>query len=86
MLLILSASNVRSMAAQEGATNTDALVDAILTELSPAERIGQLFLVSFKGPNVAAGSDIAELVQKYRVGGVVISAKNENFINDQLTI
>lgn len=58
-----------------------ALVDAVFNAMTPAERVGQLFLVSFNGNQLDATSDIAQLVQVYRVGGVAISARNRNFFN-----
>ncbi len=62
-----------------------AVVESIFKTLTPAERVGQLFMVSFTGKDVTANSDIAELVQLYRVGGVLVSAKNQNFTNDVST-
>lgn len=62
-----------------------AVVDAIFNALSPAERVGQLFMVSFFGNDVGPESEIAELIQVYRVGGVVISTQNRNFVNNNDT-
>lgn len=55
---------------------------AILAEMSPAERVGQLFIVSFVGRDTGPGSAIARLVQEEQVGGVVLLAANQNFTND----
>ncbi len=53
-----------------------------LAEMSTAERVGQLFLLSFIGSTGAPNSDIAQLIQEERAGGVVLLAANQNFVND----
>jgi beta-N-acetylhexosaminidase len=56
---------------------------AILAAMTPAERVGQLFLVSFYGPSVNENSDIHRLIDEYHVGGVVITAANDNITDPQ---
>ncbi len=56
----------------------DELVNRIFSELSPEQRVGQLFLVSFEGDTAVPGSDIVDLVQNYHIGGVVLMAENNN--------
>lgn len=68
-----------------GAEPDPAVVEAIFNAMTPAERVGQLFMVSFNGADVGSGSAAAELIQRYRVGGVYISAEKRNFINNQTT-
>ncbi len=51
---------------------------ALLANMSVAERVGQLFLVTFQGDQAFPGSSIAELVTSYRIGGVVLLAENDN--------
>ncbi len=46
--------------------------------MSVAERVGQLFLVTFEGDQATLESDIADLITNYHVGGVVLSATNDN--------
>lgn len=60
-----------------------AQVDALLARMSVADRIGQLFLITFEGSNTDFDSDIAELIHGYRVGGVVLSPRNGNFSNEK---
>jgi beta-N-acetylhexosaminidase len=84
--LSLNTSQSARVEAQEDATEPDPIIiETIFAAMTPAERVGQLFMISFQGNNVTPGSEIAELIQRYRVGGVYISAENENFINDQDT-
>ncbi len=51
----------------------------LLNSLSPAEKVGQLFLVSFKGTNVDSTTPIYNLITNYHIGGVILSAANDNF-------
>lgn len=82
----LTASNPLVVTAQEP-TEADlkAVVSQLFNLLTPRERVGQLFMVSLKGNNVGSNSDIAQLIQQYRIGGVYISAKNKNFTNSRNT-
>ena len=63
----------------------DARIDNLIAEMTVADRVGQLFVVTFQGSHVGPRSDIAELIEEYRVGGVVISPRNRNFSNDSGT-
>lgn len=56
-------------------------VEAILARMSPADRVGQLFMVTFTGHDTSFNSDIARLIYDYRIGGVVLSPRNMNFSN-----
>ena len=53
----------------------------IMEGMSVADKVGQLFLVTFQGNNASAESDIATLVRDYRVGGVALLPSNSNFRN-----
>jgi beta-N-acetylhexosaminidase len=59
----------------------DDFVQEIIARMSVEERIGQLFVVTFAGSDVGPGSDIAQLIVQYRVGGVVLLSSNGNFSN-----
>ena len=54
---------------------------AILNAMTVADRIGQLFIVTFTGNDVGPESAIAGLIRDYRVGSVLISPANGNFTN-----
>ncbi len=47
--------------------------------MSPEERVGQLFLVAFKGTDTSDKSQIYDLIANHYVGGVVLLAANDNF-------
>jgi beta-N-acetylhexosaminidase len=56
--------------------NDDAL--KILEAMSPAERIGQLFLVSFNGISFSEDDPIYDLVTERSISGVLISKDHDN--------
>lgn len=51
---------------------------SLLAQLTPEERVGQLFMVAFQGPEAAPGSPIHTLITQYHVGGVTLLASNDN--------
>ena len=55
-----------------------ATAQALLDAMTVPERVGQLFLVNFEGDRATLESDIANLITNYHVGGVVLSAENDN--------
>ncbi len=57
-------------------------VAAHLSKMTPEERIGQLFLVSFTGTDVGPTSPIHDLIANHHVGGVVLMAANNNFVGE----
>lgn len=59
-----------------------ATVRLVLESMSPEERIGQLFLVNFTGVDTGTESQIYDLITRYHVGGVVLTAANDNFVSD----
>ena len=74
--LIFIQLTIQSVMAQEPVNEADSVVDALLKELSPEERVGQLFMVTFEGSDVSEASDIASLVRDYRIGGVWLRPSN----------
>ncbi|MCO5199584.1 MAG: hypothetical protein M9941_17735 [Anaerolineae bacterium] len=50
-------------------------------QMTVAERVGQLFLVTFEGDSAEINTDIADLILNYQIGGVVLEAANDNIIN-----
>lgn len=47
--------------------------------MTPEERVGQLFLVTFKGTDTSDKTQIYDLIANHYVGGVVLLAANDNF-------
>lgn len=79
--------NGRALAAPlSQAGNPQAKAKALLAEMTPEERVGQLFLVAFKGRQVGKNTPIYALITKYHVGGVVLKAANDNFTGPENTV
>jgi beta-N-acetylhexosaminidase len=55
-------------------------VAAALSSMTPEERVGQLFLVTFTGTDVSPNSQIYDLIIHHHIGGVVLLAQNDNFM------
>jgi beta-N-acetylhexosaminidase len=54
------------------------VVAALMDQMTPAEKVGQLFLVTFYGSSADPGTDIERLIAQYHIGGVVLLASNDN--------
>lgn len=50
----------------------------LLDDMSPEQRVGQIFLVTFFGDSAGSDSDIADLINNYYIGGVVLKGENDN--------
>ncbi|HKY52774.1 MAG TPA: glycoside hydrolase family 3 N-terminal domain-containing protein, partial [Anaerolineales bacterium] len=61
-------------------------IQAVLDTMTPEERVGQLFLVTFQGTDTSEESQIRDLISNHHVGGVVLLAENDNFIAEPDTI
>jgi len=69
-----------SLAAPHFQTNDfDSQVSDLLEGMTPEERVGQLFLVTFQGTSVDSESQIYDLINSRFVGGVVLLADHDNF-------
>ncbi len=62
----------------------------LLQRLTPEERVGQLFLITFDGPEAAPGTPAAnqiyDLITTYHIGGVILAQKNDNFVGADQTL
>ncbi len=59
---------------------------AVLAAMTPEERVGQLFLVTFQGVDTHDQTQIYDLIANHHVGGVVLLAANDNFLPEPDTI
>jgi beta-N-acetylhexosaminidase len=64
------------------AQEEDEQVAQLMAEMSGAAKVGQLFLVTFPGSEIADGTLIEELIRDYYVGGVVLLPQNGNIVNE----
>lgn len=52
---------------------------ALLASMTPEEKVGQLFLVTFNGTTFDDNSQIFDLIANNHIGGVVLSRSKDNF-------
>lgn len=55
-------------------------VASLIARLTPEQKVGQLFLVHFKDTDVSNESEIYDLIANHYIGGVVLTAANDNFV------
>lgn len=60
--------------------------ELLLQKMSPQEKVGQLFLVSFKGTDVGSASQIYDLIANKHIGGVILENGNDNFTGPENTL
>lgn len=76
--------------AMPASQSTQEIAQQILSGMQPEEKVGQLFLISFYGPEAApsteASKQIYDLIINYHIGGVILQAKNDNFLGGDQTI
>lgn len=58
----------------------------LLAKLTPEERVGQVFLVSFHGTDAGPDSEIYDMIAQRHVGGVMLLPENDNFSASPRTI
>lgn len=58
----------------------------LLAEMTPEEKVGQLFITGFTGSTVNEETRIYDLIVNYHVGGVMLDVANDNFIGGTDTI
>ncbi len=70
-------------------TAGDSLISAqaetLVAQMTPEEKVGQLFLITFDGTDIAEGSDIYELIVNHHIGGVILGADMNNFVSEDTT-
>jgi beta-N-acetylhexosaminidase len=59
---------------------------ALLDEMTPEQKVGQLFLVSINGTDVTRDSPTYNLIVNHHVGGIILRADNDNFVGAPNTI
>lgn len=57
-----------------------------MSRLTPEEKVGQLFLVTFKGRDLIKNTQIIDLITKHQIGGVVLRLANDNFTGPDNTV
>jgi beta-N-acetylhexosaminidase len=80
----LANADVQAAQGTQDLANQHAVQQA-LNKLSPEEKVGQLFLVTFHGHQVDQKSQIYELITNAHIGGVMLRAANDNFTGPDQT-
>jgi beta-N-acetylhexosaminidase len=53
---------------------------SLLETMTPEERVGQLFLITFNGTDVNADTQIYDLIVNHHIGGVILQKESDNFL------
>ena len=70
---------VQAAPAQTSFSAALAQAEELMNEMTVAEKIGQLFLIGFEGADTSDTAQITQLIENYHIGGVMLSADNDNF-------
>ena len=81
VILLLAHIPQQSVYAYDIPRSNSQFVEYQLSTLSPEEKVGQLFLITFNGNDTSEISTIYELIVNYHIGGVVLDRDNDNFQN-----
>ncbi|MBL8049814.1 MAG: hypothetical protein JNM46_01205, partial [Anaerolineales bacterium] len=79
LLLFIFLISLAPMPVHAQTPTPPAAVRLLIDGMTPEEKVGQLFLVSFSGTDTSETSQIYNLITQYHVGGVVLTAGNDNF-------
>ncbi len=69
--------------AQSGTPNFSEEAQRLFEQMTPAERVAQLFLITFRGNQIQVGSPLYDLLTRNGIGGVVLLSGNDNFTDEQ---
>ena len=90
MISILLPISIGQAAPLKQAVTGDEKAQALLEQLTPEERVGQLFLLTFTGPEASiastTGVQIYNLIVNYHIGGVIIKSESDNFVGADQTL
>lgn len=76
MLLVLLVGQIQPALAFQKPVDR---IRAFLNEMTPEEKVGQLFLVGFSGTDTDEDAHIYDLIVNRHIGGVILTAANGNF-------
>ena len=89
ILLVLSfviPQGISTAASKSQELDARVKASALLARMSPAEKVGQLFLVTFNGTAIDQESNIYKLISQQHIGGVVLRSDNDNFVGPDATV
>jgi beta-N-acetylhexosaminidase len=62
------------------------LAAQLLADMSPEERVGQLFIVPLQGDEIDEEHQIRELIENYHISGIMLLRENDNFAKEPDTL
>ena len=80
LIFLLLLQSIGSVPAQAQTPAPPQQVLNLLEQMTPEERVGQLFLVTFQGTDTSQDSQIYSLITEHHIGGVALLAENDNFV------
>ena len=86
LLIVLASVLCPSPVVQAETQFQSSEAQAVLASMTPEERVGQLFLITFQGTDTHDQTQIYDLIANHHVGGVVLQAANNNFLPQPDTI
>lgn len=86
ILIIVFCLGVLGGYAEPAQAQTPVTPENLLANMSAAQKIGQLVLVTFEGTNTIQTSAIYQLITQYHIGGVILGAENNNFEASQTIV
>lgn len=87
LLLMMVTNPMRAVFAQPDIqADPAALAEKMLALMTPEEKVGQLFLISFNGSEISSNIQLQQLISQYHVGGIVLSTANDNFVGPDDTL
>jgi beta-N-acetylhexosaminidase len=79
MLSIIQVKSARASGVFQSSVEAER-AQQMLEKMTPEEKVGQLFLVTFTGSTVNNQSQIYDLITRYHVSGMILRAENDNFV------
>lgn len=76
----IALSTLPSIAEVSPSDRVSVAAQGLLDRLTPEERVGQLFMVTFRGSDLEQGEAIRDLIVRHHVSGVLLKASNDNFV------
>ncbi len=62
------------------------LAESLLAQMTPEERVGQLFLLTFEDSRLQSDDPILALIRDSHISGVILRSRNNNFVGPENTL
>jgi len=85
LILILLVLPLNLGNSQFNLPDTD-LASDLLASMTPNERVGQLFIITFNGAEITQSDQIIDLLENYYISGVLLKRGNDNYADQPETL